>query len=217
LKHKSASISFNSKLSVVLVPSRKDYSSGGVAKDLWWQAGDYSSFKDDAKSEILEVMRSKQLDRRNAIKALYHTRAAAAAADAKNNFHLPRSSDFTLHNERKHKRTDSNSSLSSCSSSCSSTSSSFLSYDDPISEVDPTEFLNLLYRETSFMSQQLLEDDLDEDLLQENILVTDSKVPPAPVAAAAATVAPGSSYSTLNSHLINVAPFFCSKQSMGSL
>jgi hypothetical protein len=74
LKHKCRprSLSFNDRLKVVLIPSRKDYQSCGLLDVMWWQPEDYVYFKDDAKAEVFEVMRSKRLDSSAAIRCLYH-------------------------------------------------------------------------------------------------------------------------------------------------
>jgi hypothetical protein len=84
LKHKQRrSLSFCDRLKVVLIPSRKDYQSCGLLDTMWWQPGDYVYFKDDAKAEVFDVMKSKQLDSSQAIRYLYHEIQSSSSEDTK--------------------------------------------------------------------------------------------------------------------------------------
>jgi hypothetical protein len=173
-KHKP-SISFSSKMSVVLIPCRQDYSTGGVSNDLWWQPGDYSFFKDDARSEIIQAMRLKQLDRKSAIRELYHTNRPLPLPPAP--LPLPSSSSsYGLPQRYNDQYRSPSPSVISETPSVSETfslseSQSQNGNDDPITELDALEFLDFLHRDASFLSQQLLEDDLsidDDDLRTES-------------------------------------------------
>jgi hypothetical protein len=46
--------------------------------------------------------------------------------------------------------------------------------ESSVSEFDPAEFLNLVSKESSLLSQRVLNDELGEDQLPEDILLTDS-------------------------------------------
>lgn len=89
LKHKRSqkqrSLSFCDRLKVVLIPSREDYQSCGLLDTMWWQPGDYVYFKDDAKAEVFDVMKSKQLDSSEAIRYLYHE-IQSSSEDTKTSF-----------------------------------------------------------------------------------------------------------------------------------
>mmetsp|Transcript_14467 Transcript_14467/g.21754 ORF Transcript_14467/g.21754 Transcript_14467/m.21754 type:complete len:228 (+) Transcript_14467:280-963(+) len=67
-------VHFSEVSRVVLVPSRKDYYSRGLDKDLWWSSGDYTQFKSSAKEEVQQLLKQSEFSDygvKSAIHALY--------------------------------------------------------------------------------------------------------------------------------------------------
>ena len=129
LKHKrrQRSLSFCDRLKVVLIPSREDYQSCGLLDAMWWQPEDYVYFKDDAKAEVFDVMKSKQLDSSEAIRYLYHE-IQSSSEDTKTSF----------------ASLDSSSDECSCSSSligCEDSLPEFLEYSAQQHLLDQSDFL----------------------------------------------------------------------------
>jgi hypothetical protein len=49
IKKNTQNVNFNNPVSVILVPSINDYQEFDIAKDLWYNNGDYRKFYSDAK------------------------------------------------------------------------------------------------------------------------------------------------------------------------
>jgi hypothetical protein len=64
-------VRFNDTVRIILVPCRQEYRQKLLHNLVWWSSSDYSSFKNQARDEILMYIKTKKCDLKTAISLLY--------------------------------------------------------------------------------------------------------------------------------------------------
>jgi hypothetical protein len=69
-------------ISVILIPTRREFESAGLRSDLWWGVADYNIFKSTAALELHEYASLKKIHIFAAITELYQPHASSTSQDA---------------------------------------------------------------------------------------------------------------------------------------
>ena len=65
------SVRFNPAVSVILIPTKKEYRKAELTNTLWWQPADYTAFKKDTSEEVSNCMKKNKITGPEALHLLF--------------------------------------------------------------------------------------------------------------------------------------------------